>query len=360
MGSAVTNRDETFARVIDLHGHLLPDAWLSEVQSDPSTYGIEVTRTIADRNGERFRIVSPEAEPFEVFPALWDAEQRMLKLDELHVTSQLIAPPTPALLYDLPRDNSQAVSRLYNETISDIARNSDERLIPAATVPMSWPKVAVSELEYAAEVLDIRLVFIATKIGTTELDDERFEPFFRRASELNIVVQLHPAMFEVDTRLHEHFLHNLIGNPVETAVAVGRLIAGGVLDRIPDLEFVLVHGGGVFPYIAGRMRHGYHHVSSAAASERSPDEYLRRFHYDTLVHDPDVLRCLADMVGPDRLVVGTDTPYLMADDEPLSSLRRAGLDGDERILSGTAASLLQLNLGRNGQPTRKGQPSPPV
>jgi aminocarboxymuconate-semialdehyde decarboxylase len=319
-----------------MHGHLLPRAWLEEAGRDPERYGVDVFET------EHGHTVHRRGDPhgFNVFDGLSDPSMRFRLMDEMCVTSQLVAPPTPLLFHDLDRDAAVAISRLYNETISDLSRNAGGRLIPAATVPMVHQDVAVRELEHAVEQLGCRLLFLSTSIAGAELDDPRFEPILRRAAELGIPIQLHPCSPDVDARLQRRALPILLGNPIDTAIAAASLITGGVLDRIPDLKVMLVHGGGAFPYLSGRMEHGYDVIEKARCSERTPRSYLPRFHYDSLVHDEAALRFLVDTVGSEQVVVGTDAPYPMGDRAPLDSLARVGLADDEDVRSRNALRLL--------------------
>lgn len=327
---------------IDLHGHLLPTAWLDEVARHPDTFGLSVK----NRDGTYQLAALDGNGGFAVPPGLHDVDRRLAAMAEMGVTAQLAAPPTPALGYELPVPQARAVARLFNETVADLAKGSDGRLIPAATVPMSSSADAVRELDHAVDVLGLRLVFISTSVAGRDLHEDDFRPFFRRAAELGVPVQLHPAQHEVHDRLQHHFLENLLGNPMDTAIAVGCLISGGVLDELPDLRLVLVHGGGVFPYLLGRMRHGYAEVPAARGSRRAPPEYVERCWFDTLVHDQGALDFLVRSVGSDRLVIGTDSPYPMGDAAPLETLAGVGLDADEAVLHGTASALLDGTVGR--------------
>lgn len=322
--------------VVDLHGHLLPVAWLDEAARHPDRYGVEVSP------GERGHVVRRVGDPesFTVIPALSDVPSRLALMDEMGVDAQIMAPPTPLLLNDLERDAAVAISRLYNECVSDVARSSGGRLIPAATVPMAHADVAVQELDHAVSVLGCRMLFLSTSVAGHELDDPRFDPVLRRAAELGVPIQLHPCSPDVDPRLQRRGLPMLLGNPVDTAIAATSLITGGVLDRIPDLDVILVHGGGAFPYLSGRIDHGYHSVAEARCSAEPPRAYLHRFHYDALVHDELALRFLVETVGEDRIVVGTDAPYAMGERRPLEALAAVGLADHEGIRSGNARRLL--------------------
>jgi aminocarboxymuconate-semialdehyde decarboxylase len=321
---------------VDMHSHFLPREWILEVAKHTKDYGVEV-----HPDGDTYVLErSDKGRRFRILPELCDTTGRLGALASMGIDAQLVAPPTPALLYDLDRRQAQAVARLYNETISDIAKQAGGRFIPAATVPMHWPDLAEAELEYAVKTLGFRVLFSSTSIAGVGLEDERFSAILGCVAELGIPLQLHPASAEVPRRLQKNFLPILLGNPIETTIAAAELITGGVLDRHPGLRVILAHGGGAFPFLSGRMQYGYAHIASARSSKLPPRDYLRRFYFDTVVHDPTALRFLADTVGDDRLVIGTDAPYEMADKDPIASLERAGLADNPAVLGENALQLL--------------------
>jgi aminocarboxymuconate-semialdehyde decarboxylase len=171
------------------------------------------------------------------------------------------------------------------------------------------------------------------------LGDDRFEPFWAAAEETGALVFVHPSTRGF-TGPDEYYLWNTVGNPVETTVAAAHLVMAGVLERHPGLRILLAHGGGALPALRGRLRHAHERLAPARARLREPvDASLRRLHYDTITHDPALLRALADFTGPDRLVLGSDHPFDMGDPDPVATVTAAGLDpallgaNAERLLS---------------------------
>jgi aminocarboxymuconate-semialdehyde decarboxylase len=151
----------------------------------------------------------------------------------------------------------------------------------------------------------------------------RHEPFWAAAEQTGALVFVHPTSIPSG----EHYLWNTIGNPTETAIAAAHLVMSGVLERHPDLRILLAHGGGALPWLRGRLRHAHEHLAAAQTSLREPvADSLQRLHYDTVTHDPDLLRALAAFAGADRLVLGSDHPFDMADPDPVATVRAAGLD----------------------------------
>jgi aminocarboxymuconate-semialdehyde decarboxylase len=171
-------------------------------------------------------------------------------------------------------------------------------------------------------------------------------PFFSRAAQLGAVIFMHPlAVLGLD-RLRHWYLSNLIGNPTDTAVAVASLIFGGVLDELPDLKIVCAHGGGTTACLCGRWDHGWRVRPETRALPKAPSEYLRRLYYDTLTHSGATLNLLLEVIGADRLVLGSDFPYDMGNPNAVDAIEtHPRLSANERtqILGENARRLLGLS-----------------
>jgi aminocarboxymuconate-semialdehyde decarboxylase len=214
---------------------------------------------------------------------------------------------------------------------------------------MQSSRLAVEELDYAVKTLGIHMVEIGTNVNGLNLDEEVFRPFFARATDLGVLVQLHPHQDNVAgrDRLGRYYLSNLIGNPMDTAIAATSLIFGGILERYPVLNVCLVHGGGALPSIIGRVSHGYRHIPEIQTVPRVPEEYFHLFYFDSLTLDSRALAYLYQLVGPEHLVIGTDYPYENTGErDPLGALERAGLSTCQSILGGNAVKLLALESKR--------------
>jgi aminocarboxymuconate-semialdehyde decarboxylase len=183
-------------------------------------------------------------------------------------------------------------------------------------------------------------VEVTAKAGDAYLGDERFAPFWAAAEETGALVFVHPS-----TRgfagPEDHYLWNTVGNPLETTITGAQMVMAGVMERHPDLKVLLAHGGGALLALRGRLRHAHEHVGGAQGSLREPVEAsLRRFYYDTVTHDPAVLRGLVEFVGAERVVAGSDHPFDMGDPDPEATVRAAGLGSE------AAAAILEGNLER--------------
>jgi aminocarboxymuconate-semialdehyde decarboxylase len=177
------------------------------------------------------------------------------------------------------------------------------------------------------------------------LGDPALDPFWTAAADLGAPVILHPFLLEAVERFGAHYLHNLVGYPMETTLGAASLILGGTLERIPGLTIVLVHGGGFLPYQIGRFDRGHRARPEAQAGGVGiPSGYLRRFYYDSLVQRPEALAYLARTVGADRVVLGSDHPFWLGDPEPLAVVRGAGLgpEAETAILGDNAARIFRI------------------
>ena len=178
-------------------------------------------------------------------------------------------------------------------------------------MPLQEPKLAAEELTFAVDRLGLRGAMVDPNALGRPLGDRAFDPLWRAAADLGAPVILHPFLLEAVERFGRHYLHNLVGYPFETTLAAASLILGGTLDRFPELDVVLVHGGGFLPYQIGRFDRGHAGREEVRADGAArPSGYLRRFHYDTLVQWPRALAYLVDVVGADRVLLGSELRLL--------------------------------------------------
>ena len=211
------------------------------------------------------------------------------------------------------------------------------------TVPMRSPALAAIELQGAME-LGLRGVMVTASVNGAFLGDDAFEPFWEAAERLGALVFVHPtSRGTASSAASQYFLWNTVGNPVETATTAAHMVMAGVMERHPRLEVLLAHGGGALVQLRGRLEHGWQTQPAARARLGEPPEAsLRRFYYDTVVYDAQVLRHLVDFAGADRVLLGTDHPFEMAEEQPVELVRAAGLgtEAEAAILGGNAARIL--------------------
>jgi aminocarboxymuconate-semialdehyde decarboxylase len=332
---------------VDLHGHYVSPRVLEALESEGALaqYGVAVERTV---DGAPTLCIGGAAPTRPLLPALCDLRDRQSCLNAMGIGTQAIGTWLDVTAYALPAEQGAAWSRLLNESVARDMREvgEDVRFAGLATVPLQDGRLAAAELEYAVGTLGFRGAMVATNVNGGPLDAPGLEPFWAAAQAAHVPVVLHPYQVAGADRLREYFLFNLVGNPFDTTIAVASLIFGGVLDRFPDLELVLVHGGGCVPFLAGRLQRGYDaRPEPKSRGAGAPLDYLRRFHYDTLVFLPPAVKYVVELVGADRVVLGSDYPFDVGDPEPLRVVREAGLDSDavDQILVGNSLRLLGLS-----------------
>ncbi|MCG3772602.1 MAG: hypothetical protein JW384_03817 [Nitrosomonadaceae bacterium] len=249
-------------------------------------------------------------------------------------------------VYWAPAEFGVTLSQIFNNNVSKAHLQHPDRLIGLATLPMQAPLLAVTELERASKLPGIRGVCIATNIGGKNLDDKSFWPVYAKCEQLGLPIFLHSPMNPVGAeRMGNYHLRNLLGNPYDEGIAAASLIFGGVMDAYPKLDIVFSHAGGAFPALVGRMDHGAA-VRKEATLPQPPSKYLRRFYFDIITHNDEILMNLIRQAGPDRIVLGSDHPADMGHMVPAEVVERLpGLTAAERdlIMGGNASRLLKLH-----------------
>ena len=279
---------------------------------------------------------------------LTDIETRLRDMDRMGIDIQVVSPSPSQYYYYADADFGLQLSRATNDRIAQIVAGNPDRFAGMCTVPLQDPKMAARELERCVRKLGMRGVEICTNVNGIDLADKRLglDRFFAKAEELGVVVFMHPMGFTQADRMTDYYFNNIIGNPLESTLAVSHLIFGGVLDRFPGLKFLVAHGGGYLAHYRARMDHGWKARPDARTTvKKKPSSYLRKFYYDTITFDPGMLESLVSLYGTRQVMLGSDYPYDMADDNPVRTIAAAkGLDDTQRdlILGGNAARLFGL------------------
>ena len=253
-------------------------------------------------------------------------EHRLADLDAMGIDMQLIAPPPPQCYYTVPLDIAVKATRIVNDGIAAFCAKKPDRLKGFGAVPLTDGNEAAKELERCVRELGFTGVEILTNVAGKELSDPAFAPFWKKAEELGTLVMIHPNGFTEASRLQRFYFNNVIGNPLETTIALHYLIFDGVLERHPKLKILAVHGGGYLGAYSGRIDHAWGARSdSHGALPQPPTSYLKRIYVDTVVFTPNQLAELVRVFGADHVVLGTDYPYDMAEYDPLGHI--AGTEG---------------------------------
>jgi len=328
------------APTVDVHAHILIPEVEALVAGLP---GLAEARALdARRNGPASLAVSGPMVR-ERIPRLTDVTVRLSAMDAQGVDVQLVSPSPSHYHYWADEETAEKVYRLANEATAAHCAQAPDRLRGLGLVPLQHPEQAVRALEHALEQ-GLSGVEISSHAPGRELSDPAYEPFWARAAETGAILFLHPFGCTLDERLDRWYLSNTVGQPTENAVALSHLIFSGVLDRHPDLKLIAAHGGGYLPTHIGRSDHAWQARSDAGAGcAHLPSSYLRRIWFDSLVHDPHVLRALIAAVGADRVLLGSDFPFDMGTEDPVGALRAARLtEPDFHAVRGANAADLLL------------------
>jgi aminocarboxymuconate-semialdehyde decarboxylase len=250
--------------------------------------------------------------------------------------------------YDVDRDLATQVVGVQNESLAAFCAKHSERFAAFASVALQFPELAAQQLEYAAKKLNLRGVAIGGSVGGRELADPTFDPFWAKAEELRAVVFIHPqpsGTADFSPRLRGNgLLGNVIGNPLETTIALSHLIFEGTLDRFPGLKICAAHGGGYLPSYMHRSDHGCQVFPSQCkpgVPKQHPSEYVKRMYFDSLVFTPEALRHLVAEVGADHILMGTDYPFPWVEAPVDHVLGSKGLsDAERETILGTSATML--------------------
>ncbi|WP_326781874.1 amidohydrolase [Streptomyces longwoodensis] len=325
---------------VDVHAHVL----LPEVEAlVEGERGLAEARELdARRNGSAALTVSGTMIR-ERFPRLTDVSVRLAAMDAQGVDVQLVSPSPSHYHYWAGETAAEKVFRLANEATATHCAAAPDRLRGLGLVPLQHPGLAVEALDHAL-AHGLLGVEISSHAPGRELSDPAYEPLWTRAEETGAILFLHPFGCTLDERLDRWYLSNTVGQPTENAVALSHLIFSGVLDRHPTLKVVAAHGGGYLPTHIGRSDHAWAARSDAGAGcAHLPSSYLKRLYFDSLVHDPHVLRELVRVAGADRVLLGSDFPFDMGTEDPVGALRAAGLPEADfhAVRGGNAADLLR-------------------
>jgi aminocarboxymuconate-semialdehyde decarboxylase len=254
-------------------------------------------------------------------------DKRLADLDAMGLDMQVIKPPPPQCYYTVPLEIAVEAARVVNDGIAEFVARKPDRLKGFGTVPMPDGNEAAKELERCVTKLGFKGVQVLTNVNGRELSDPAFAPFWKKAEELGVLVVIHPNGFTHAERLKRFYFNNVIGNPLETTIALHYLIFDGVLERHPNLKILAVHGGGYLASYSGRIDHAWGARSDSHGDlPHPPTTYLKKVYFDTVVFTPHQLRDLVRLYGADKILMGTDYPFDMADYDPVGHVCGAGLD----------------------------------
>jgi aminocarboxymuconate-semialdehyde decarboxylase len=337
-------QDAEMTRTIDTHTHVISEDAIKALQQEVPSLGLKFT----PMDGDNF-VCEVAGVPYRPFPrGGFDIEHRLAYMDAAGVDMHVLSATPQTWLYGQEAAVGAAASAIQNDHIAKLVKQQPDRFTGIATLPMQAPQKAADELRRAMTTLGLHGAMIGSNIGGKNLDDPSFEPLWATAAELGAFMMIHPGNVAGGDRLKSYYLGNLIGNPLDTTIAGACLIFGGVLERHPKLDFVMVHGGGFIPYQGGRWVHGWQvRPEGKVHLKHAPAPYLDRFFYDTILHSKTSLEFLIASVGAARVFLGSDYPYDMGMLDCVRHVRSLNISAADRdtVLGAHAAKRLGLKTG---------------
>ncbi len=327
--------------VIDMHTHALSK------RVDPLVAGHHDPMSNPYRRDMSPDSRATDAEQGKLLPRLMlDIGARRDVMQRMGVDVQVIAPAPAQQHYWADEDLQVALSRVQNEDVAALVAEDPTHFAGMGTLPMRFPARAIDEAVHAVEHLGLRGFQIDTRVEGLELSDASFDPLYARLASLRVPLFVHPLGFSHGQRLGDFFMVNSLGQPVEEAIAISHFIMGGVLDRHPNLDVVIAHGGGFLPFYTGRMDHAWKvRPEVRRLTADAPSSYLKRLWFDTCVFSTELVETLVAAVGVDRVMMGSDYPFDMGDPDPVGLVMTSKTlsDADKhKLMFGNASRLFKI------------------
>jgi aminocarboxymuconate-semialdehyde decarboxylase len=311
---------------IDVHAHYVPPTILESVEQRAKDFGVTMVRHPPSCACSLHFDYGLKVRPF--FPKLVEpVADRLAAMAKQGVDRQVLSMWADIFGPGLPPAQAKAWHRYLNEHLAALCDANSGRFSMLASVPFPHAEDAALELHHAVKQLGAVGAVIAANVEGTNLGEIDLDAFWQTAVDLDVGVFIHPVQAKPNPRAAKFGLAQTVQYTVDATFTVGSLIAAGVLDRFPRLRILLSHGGGTFPYLTGRfdcMHERMDRAQQGDVAQQAPSSYLRRFYYDTILHDPTILAWLAGRVGADRIVLGSDYSFPPADLDPLGTVRSAG------------------------------------
>jgi len=310
--------------IIDCHAHLVPPSLLDAIRAARADFP---SVKLIEEGGSLGFAFAGNKPTRPVSKPLSDIAGRLQWLDTNKIESQVVGGWLDMFGYEIPADEGVRWSQLINTHLFKIAKDQP-RFIPLATVPLQDGARAADVLKEAhAEGFKGAMIGTQPKGKGGVLDEPSLLPFWEAADSLGSIVFIHPVFESGDDRVHDYGMANAVGRITDTLIAMSRLIYAGHVTRYANIKIVAGIGGAALPYVIGRLRRNY---SLDKDKLGDPDAALAAMYYDTIVQDTRALRYLADVVGADRIMMGSDMPFPIGDQAPLKIVQETSFSDAER------------------------------
>ena len=277
----------------------------------------------------------------------WNHQKRIQECDSTSVDVQVLSTIPVLFSYWAKDDEGLTLSKFLNNHIAEFVRDEPNRFIGLGTIPMQNTDLAIEEMDRCVNELKLPGIEIGSNVNGQNLSEDKFHPIFEHAEKIDCSIFVHPWEMMGQADMQKYWLPWLVGMPAETSRAICSIIFGGILDKYPALNIAFAHGGGAFPFTAGRVDHGFNIRPDLCAidNEKLPSSYLKHFYVDSLVHDEKVLSFLIDKLGENQIALGSDYPFPLGEHHPGKLIEGMDLPDStkQRLLAGTALEWLGLD-----------------
>jgi len=283
----------------------------------------------------------------EVEQNCWDPHERTKEMDMTSVGVQVLSTIPVLFNYWAKPEHGIETARFFNDHIAQCVEQHPTRFIGIGTVPLQDIDLSIKEMERCVEKLKMPGLEIGSNINTKNLSDPYFDPFWKAAEELGCCIFVHPWEMMGEKDMQKYWLPWLVGMPAETARAISSMIFGGVFAKFPKLRVAFAHGGGSFPFTIGRIEHGFNVRPDLCAIDNNvnPREYLGKFWIDSLVHDPKALNYIIDVIGKEKICMGSDYPFPLGEHHPgklIESMQEFSQELKDQLLFKNALDWMNL------------------
>ncbi|WP_134704305.1 amidohydrolase family protein [Ammoniphilus sp. YIM 78166] len=297
---------------VDFHTHIIPENFSELTKHFTGDKWPRLERTCAC--GANIMVAGKVFR--EVTDQVWSPEKRIHDMNGEGVDIQVLSPIPVTFSYWAPAEEAELMARIQNDFIAETVSQNPTRFIGLGMVPMQNAEAAIREMDRCIHELGLKGIEIGTNVNGNNLDDPSFLEFFEMAEKWEVPLFIHPWETLGKERMPRHNLMYTVGMPSETALAGASLILGGVMDKFPNLKICFAHGGGSLPYLIHRLDQGWKVWPHLRLIQRPPSYYAKKFYFDSLVNDPVNIRYLVDNYGYDRVIMGSDYPFLLREVPP--------------------------------------------
>ncbi|HRJ16472.1 MAG TPA: amidohydrolase family protein, partial [Saprospiraceae bacterium] len=295
---------------IDMHTHILPE----RLPNFAEKFGYGDFIHLVHHQPGRAQMMKGDTFFREIEANCWDPELRIREYAQHRTQVQVVCTIPVMFSYWAEPDDCLDLSRFLNDHIAQLVHDYPKNYIGLGTVPMQDADTAIRELQRLKD-MGIVGIQIGSNINDRNLNEPEFFPIFQACQDLSLAVMVHPWNMMGEADMRRYWLPWLVGMPAETSRAACSMIFGGVLERLPELRVCFSHAGGSFLPTIGRIQHGYNCRPDLVAIDnpKPPTDYLGKFWVDSITHDPVMLRYVLDMVGEDKVTLGSDYPFPLGD-----------------------------------------------